>query len=80
MARRAPISNWGTAPARSRTETQLQTLVTATKLRTLADMSEKEIRALEKLYGMPIQRPARAKPAARKPRPAARKPKPRRGR
>lgn len=36
-----------------------------TKLRTLADMSEKEIRALEKFYGCPVIRPLRVKKTRR---------------
>lgn len=40
-----------------RTDDNLRALATATKLRTLRDMPEREIKALEKLYGCPIIRP-----------------------
>jgi len=38
----------------------------ATKLRTLLDMSEREIRALEQLYGCPVIRPQRPRNAHRR--------------
>lgn len=43
-----------------RTPAQLAELARATKLRTLWDMSEREIRALERFYDCPIIRPQRS--------------------
>jgi hypothetical protein len=57
MARRVPNENWGHAGNTVRTAAQFQTLAAATKLRCLADMSEREIRALEREYGATIVRP-----------------------
>jgi hypothetical protein len=41
-------------------------MVAATKLRTLSDMSEREIKALEKQYGAKVIRPAIRNPRRRK--------------
>ena len=52
--------NFGTysLPANGeRSPALLADIAVRTKLRTLADMSEREIKALEKYYGCPIQRP-----------------------
>jgi hypothetical protein len=43
----------------------LAELVRNTKLRTLHDMSEREIRALERFYGCPVIRPARLPKSSR---------------
>lgn len=43
----------------------LAELVRTTKLRTLRDMSEREIRALERLYGCPVIRPSTKLPRQR---------------
>lgn len=67
MTRRSSIGTWGNAKP-ARTATELSTLAVATKLRTLADMTEQEIKALEKQYGVKIQRPD-ARPSQRRSRP-----------
>lgn len=41
-----------------RTDEQYRQLAESTKLRTLQDMSEREIRALERQYGCTVIRPA----------------------
>ena len=43
--------------ARERTYDEFTALRQATKLRTLHDMTEREIRALERYYGCPVIRP-----------------------
>lgn len=47
----------GKPPERGRTSSEYTELVRATKLRTLQDMSEREIRALERQYGCSVIRP-----------------------
>jgi len=42
-----------------RTPEQFAQFAQATRLRTLSDMSEREIRALERFYGCPVIRPTR---------------------
>lgn len=42
-----------------RTEEETRQIAAATRLRTLVDMTEREIRALERFYGCPIIRPER---------------------
>jgi len=56
----------GKPPRGERTETEYAELVRVTKLRTLWDMSEREIRALERFYGCPVIRPARPAKRARR--------------
>jgi hypothetical protein len=54
---------WGynnkAAATRARTVDEFAALREATKLRTLRDMSEREIRALERFYGCAVIRPPR---------------------
>jgi len=57
--------DWGFKGPRDRTFDEFAAIAKATKLRTLFDMSEREIRALERFYGCPILRPVRAKRARR---------------
>ena len=56
---------YGKHPAQSRSQEEFTSLARATKLRTLWDMSEREIRALERLYGCAVKRPDRPKRARR---------------
>ena len=49
--------NYDGISSRERTYAEFAELARATKLRTLFDMSEREIRALEKHYGCPVIRP-----------------------
>lgn len=57
----SPDLDWGfKGPRGDRTPEAFAALASATKLRTLWDMSEREIRALERLYGCPVIRPDRA--------------------
>jgi hypothetical protein len=52
---------YGKPPAaRERSVDEYAALREATKLRTLIDMTEREIRALERYYGCSVIRPARA--------------------
>jgi hypothetical protein len=53
--------DWGFKGPRDRTFDEFTSLAKATKLRTLLDMSEREIRALERFYGCSVQRPDRLK-------------------
>jgi hypothetical protein len=53
--------NYEIVPNNERTPAMLREIAQRTKLRTLADMSETEIRALEKLYGAKIIRPSKRK-------------------
>jgi hypothetical protein len=70
MARKkADDGTWGygnSSTQRERTFDEFATLRAATKLRTLADMSEREIRALERFYGCPVIRPEKAPRRARR--------------
>jgi len=43
----------------ARSDEEYRQLAVSTKLRTLADMTEREIKALERQYGCPVIRPAR---------------------
>lgn len=52
-------TEWGYNGKMPRSEAQFQLLAQATKLRCLTDMSEREIRALERQYGAKIIRPTR---------------------
>lgn len=52
-------NDWGYEGNTPRTESQYRSLAEATKLRCLSDMSEREIRTLERLYGAKIVRPTR---------------------
>lgn len=62
----SPDLDWGfKGPRGDRTPEAFAALATATKLRTLWDMSEREIRALERLYGCPVIRPERPRRARR---------------
>lgn len=72
MARRVANENWGHAGDTLRTAAQFQTLAAATKFRRLADMSEREIRALEREYGAKIIRPAATSAADKPPAPKRR--------
>jgi hypothetical protein len=56
---------YGKHPAQARSQEEFTALARATKLRTLFDMSEREIRALEQFYGCRIVRPDRPKRARR---------------
>lgn len=58
--------SWGVKKRKPDSATIQNQLAAATKLRSLADMTEREIRALEKLYGCPVIRPARAPGATRR--------------
>lgn len=50
---------WGFTGQRPTDQPHYREMVRNTKLRTLSDMSEREIRALEQHYGCPIVRPRR---------------------
>lgn len=52
-----------------RSDEEYRQLVISTKLRTLRDMTEREIRDLERHYGCPVIRPERG-PRRRRPSPA----------
>jgi hypothetical protein len=56
-----PDVDWGFKGPRDRTSDEYQLLARATKLRTLLDMSEREIRDLERFYGCRVIRPKRAR-------------------
>ncbi len=60
MAKSKKSIDWGFEGnvQRDRAPDHFLTLVKFTKLRTLADMSEREIKGLEREYGCPVQRPA----------------------
>jgi hypothetical protein len=54
----SPDVDWGFKGPSNRTLDEYTALAAATKLRTLRDMSEREIRALERFYGCRVIRPA----------------------
>jgi hypothetical protein len=65
--KKATDEAWGfKSTTRARTFDEFATLRAATKLRTLADMSEREIRALERFYGCAVKRPEKAPRRARR--------------
>ena len=57
--------DWGFKGPQDRTLDEYTALARATKLRTLLDMTEHEIRALERFYGCSVIRPERPKRARR---------------
>jgi hypothetical protein len=63
-----PTWGYNKAPAstRARTVDEFAALREATKLRTLVDMTEREIRALERCYGCRVIRPEKAPRRARR--------------
>lgn len=63
MPPKRTATEWGYNGNTPRSETQFQALAQATKLRRLTDMSEREIRALERLYNAKVARPAKPKQA-----------------
>ena len=54
-------------PYRSMSQSEYTEMVKRTKLRTLLDMSEREIRALERQYGCPIIRPTKRRRGSTRP-------------
>lgn len=54
-----------------RSDEEFRQLAQNTKLRTLADMTEREIRKLEQHYGCPVIRPERVRPRRRRSSPTA---------
>jgi hypothetical protein len=52
-------NDWGYDGSPQRTPEEYAELARATRLRTLNDMSEREIQALEREYGCPVIRPQR---------------------
>ena len=58
--------NKGATATRARTVDEFAALREATKLRTLVDMTEREIRALERCYGCRVIRPEKAPRRARR--------------
>jgi hypothetical protein len=57
--------DWGFVSPRDRTPEQFAAYAKATKLRTLRDLSEHEIRELERVSGLPVIRPERLRRARR---------------
>ena len=54
-------NDWSFEGSAQRSPFEYAEMARATRLRTLNDMSESEIRALEREYGCPVIRPARPK-------------------